>query len=83
MAVVIVVVIVAVVALALIVWGRRRRPDDGVASFQRQINALSRDARKPTIDQLRHTDPDGPEDSVGTDEPSGPATEREDGRDGT
>ena len=58
MAVVLAVVIVAVVMLAVLLWRRRRAPDDGVASFQRQIDALSRDARKPTIDQLRHSDQD-------------------------
>ena len=56
MAVVIVIVVVAVVVLAALVWRRGRAPDDGVANFQRQIDALSRDARKPTIEQLRHTD---------------------------
>ena len=58
MAVVIAIVIVAVIVLAALAWQRRRAPDDGVANFQRQIDALSRDARKPTIEQLRHTDED-------------------------
>lgn len=56
MAVVIAIVIVAIVVLAALALRRRRAPDDGVANFQRQIDALSRDARKPTIEQLRHTD---------------------------
>jgi heme A synthase len=57
-ALVIAIVIVAVVVLAALAWRRRRAPDDGVANFQRQIDALSRDARKPTIEQLRHSDED-------------------------
>ena len=76
MAVVIVVVVVAVLVLALVLWGRRRRPDDGVASFQRQINALSRDARKPTIEQLRNPDRDADDDegegSAASGGPDGP-----------
>jgi hypothetical protein len=56
--VVVIVLVVAVVLLGLLAWRRRRAPVDGVASFQRQIDALSRDARRPTIDQMRRGDDD-------------------------
>ena len=48
--VVIVMVIVAVVVVAVLVT-RSRRSDDGVKGFRRQIDALSSDARRPTIDR--------------------------------
>jgi hypothetical protein len=48
--VVIVIVIVAVIAVAVVV-ARSRRSDDGVEGFRRQIDALSSDARRPTIDR--------------------------------
>ncbi len=63
MIVVVIVLAVAVVLLGLLAWRRRSAPVDGVASFQRQIDALSRDARRPTIDQLR-----GGEDDAQADE---------------
>jgi hypothetical protein len=47
--VVIVIVIVAVIAVAVV--ARSRRSDDGVEGFRRQIDALSSDARRPTIDR--------------------------------
>ena len=62
--VVIAVVIVAVVvAVAMLV----RPKNDPVDSFRRQIDALSPEARKPTIDQVREAADDsgdnGPDDS--------------------
>ena len=56
MIVVVIVIAAAVVLLGVLAWRRRRTPVDGVASFQRQIDALSRDARRPTIDQWRSDD---------------------------
>ena len=50
--VVAVVVIAAIVLVALIVFViRRRRGPDPVDSFRRQIDALSPEARRPTIDR--------------------------------
>jgi len=68
--VVIAIAVVAVVVLLAIALRHRRTPVDGVANFQRQIDALSRDARKPTIEQLRHTDDDPAEDAEGGDDGS-------------
>jgi len=48
LAIVIVVVVVVVVAVVLI--GRRRT--DGVDSFRRQIDALSAESRRSTVDQV-------------------------------
>jgi hypothetical protein len=53
-----VVVIVAVVAALIVVAvvvvvARRRRPADGVATFRRQIDALSPEARRPVVDRVR------------------------------
>ena len=48
-----VVIGVAVVALVvIIVLARGRRAPDGVASFQRQIDALSPEARRPVVKRL-------------------------------
>lgn len=44
-----VVLVVAVVVAVLLV----RRKNDPVDSFRRQIDALSPEARKPTVDQVR------------------------------
>jgi type II secretory pathway pseudopilin PulG len=66
---VIVIVVIAIAAalvlLGVLAWRRRRAPVDGVASFRRQIDALSRDARRPTIDQLRSGEDDGGADEEG------------------
>ncbi len=51
--VVLIVVGVLVVVVALVVAGRRRSSADGVDSFRRQIDALSPEARRPTIDQMK------------------------------
>jgi hypothetical protein len=59
--VVIVAVVVALIVVALVVVVRRRRPVDGVAMFQRQIDALSPEARRPVVDRVRaHRDDDEP-----------------------
>ena len=50
---IVVVIGVAVVALVVIVvLARGRRAPDGVASFQRQIDALSPEARRPVVKRL-------------------------------
>jgi hypothetical protein len=56
-------VIVAIVALlvvgviaVVVIAARRRRAADPVASFQRQIDALSPEARRPVIDQMPRSD---------------------------
>lgn len=50
---IVVVIGVAVVALVIIVvLARGRRTPDGVASFQRQIDALSPEARRPVVKRL-------------------------------
>ena len=43
-------VLVAVVAAAA---GRRRQPPDDIASFRRQIDALSPEARRQTSDRMK------------------------------
>ncbi len=61
-------VITAAVVIALVVVilvGRSRRANDGVDSFRRQIDALSPEARRPVVDQVkgvtdRHTRDDEP-----------------------
>jgi preprotein translocase subunit SecG len=64
-----VVVIVAVVALVVIavviVLVRRGRSTDGVATFRRQIDALSPEARREVVDKVQALEedeerPDGP-----------------------
>ena len=54
--VVLVAVVLAVVVLLVALAGRRRRPDDDVDSFRRQIDALSPESRRPTIDRMKPSD---------------------------
>ena len=51
--VILIVVIIVVVAVALGLRLRSRAANDGVDSFRRQIDALSPEARKPTVDQVK------------------------------
>ena len=53
-AVVVVAIVVVVVVFALVL--RRRRSPDPVDSFRREIDALSPEARRPTIDRGRVSD---------------------------
>ena len=53
-------VVVVVVVVVVVAAGRRRRTDD-IASFRRQIDALSPEARRPTIDQVRRVEEDSGE----------------------
>ena len=47
------IVVAAVVLIAAIAYGTQRKSRDGVASFKRQIDALSPEARKPVVDQVQ------------------------------
>jgi HAMP domain-containing protein len=52
--VIVVVVVVGVVGVFLaIAAGRNRRPTDDIASFRRQIDALSPEARRQTSDRMK------------------------------
>ena len=50
--IVVLAVAVVVVVLVVVVLARGRRAPDGVASFQRQIDALSPEARRPVVKRL-------------------------------
>ena len=52
--VVAIVAVVVVVVVAVLV-ARSRRPD-GVATFRRQIDALSPEARRPVVDEVQRLD---------------------------
>jgi hypothetical protein len=60
--------IVAIVAVAVVLGLalRRRSSNDGVDSFRRQIDALSPEARKPTVDQVKSAERQ-PDDDVDED----------------
>ncbi len=47
-----------VVVLAVVAAVRRRRVPDGVATFRRQIDALSPEARRPVVDQVQQLEQD-------------------------
>jgi hypothetical protein len=49
---VIIAIAVVVVVIAVILMRRSRHPD-GVAQFQRQIDALSPEARRPVVDRVQ------------------------------
>jgi len=44
--------VVVVIAVVVVVTRRSRHPD-GVAQFQRQIDALSPEARRPVVDRVQ------------------------------
>ena len=50
---VVVLILVVLFALGLAMVIRRRSAGDGVDSFRRQIDALSPEARRPTVDQVK------------------------------
>ena len=74
---VVVVIVAIVVVVAIVVFLMRRRRPDPVDSFRRQIDALSPEARRPTIDQVKATED---ETGTGTDGDGSPA---DDGTDST
>lgn len=51
-----IIIALAVVVLAVVIALRRRRTSDGVVSFQRQIDALSPEARRPVVDRMQRID---------------------------
>jgi FtsZ-interacting cell division protein ZipA len=58
----VIVIVVAVVIVAIVLGAmaaRRRRRADTVAVFQRQIDALSPEARRPVVDQVQQLDESG------------------------
>lgn len=59
MAPVVIVIVAAAVVVALGLWSlsRRNRHADGVDSFRRQIDALSPQARRSTVEQLNPEPP--------------------------
>jgi len=56
-ALVIAVLVVAFLVGVVLLVGRMRRRPDGVDSFRRQIDALSPDSRRPTLDQMKPPEP--------------------------
>ena len=59
MIVVVIAVVAALIVIAVvIVIARRRRPVDGVATFRRQIDALSPEARRPVVDRVQALEED-------------------------
>jgi len=57
-------VLIAVVALVAVITMRRSRQPDGVTTFQRQIKALSPEARRRVVDEVQRIDDEkkGPDD---------------------
>jgi hypothetical protein len=49
-------VVVVVVAAGVVLAARNRRPPDDIASFRRQIDALSPEARRQTSDRMNPTE---------------------------
>jgi len=59
--------IVVVVAIVIVI-SRPPRRDDDIDTFRRQIDALSKESRRPTIDRMNPSD-GSPADDDGPDEP--------------
>lgn len=70
MGLVLVVIVAAVVVIVALGWvlTRRSRHADGVDSFRRQIDALSPQARRSTVEQL-NADPAKPDPEPESDDP--------------
>jgi hypothetical protein len=66
--VILIAVVLAGLILLMVALARRRRPDDHVDSFRRQIDALSPQARRPTIGTMKPSEPP-PADDDGADVP--------------
>ena len=49
---------VAILIIVVVLVRRRRRPPDTVASFRRQIDALSPEARRGVVDQVQRIEQD-------------------------
>jgi preprotein translocase subunit SecG len=63
-AVVVVAVVAAlVVVIVVVVLVRRSRSTDGVATFRRQIDALSPEARREVVDKVQALEEDKPDES--------------------
>jgi hypothetical protein len=63
-----VVVGVAIVAAGVVMFVlSRRRAPDGVTSFQRQIDALSPEARRSVVDRVQRLEEGSPDGDDGTD----------------
>ncbi len=56
MTVAIIVVAVVVVLVVAVLALRPRRSDDDIADFRRQIDALSKESRRPIIDRMNPSD---------------------------
>jgi hypothetical protein len=52
-ALVVIAVLVALAVVIVVVRARRSRHSDGVATFRRQIDALSPEARRPVVDRVQ------------------------------
>ncbi len=63
-AVVVVAIVVVAVIVGLILRGRTSA--DGVDSFRRQIDALSPEARRPTVDQVKNVERPADDDDEGS-----------------
>lgn len=62
------IVVVVSVAVAIGLFLRGRSQHDGVDSFRRQIDALSPDARRPTVDRVKFAERPAVTDEPGTDD---------------
>jgi hypothetical protein len=63
-----IVVGVAIVAAGVVMFVlSRRRAPDGVTSFQRQIDALSPEARRSVVDRVQQLEEGSPDGDDGTD----------------
>lgn len=86
------VVVAAVIVIAAVAYGSQRKSRDGVASFKRQIDALSPEARKPVVDQVQSVsdlrkssaaNPAADDGDADETKPTDPAAQPEDPADGT
>ena len=60
-AVIVIAVVAVLIAVVLVLVVRLSRRPDGVAQFQRQIDALSPEARRPVVDQVQQLEEDAAE----------------------
>ena len=60
-ALVVIAVVVALAVVIVVVRARRSRHSDGVATFRRQIDALSPEARRPVVDKVQQLEEEAAE----------------------
>ena len=61
--------VIVIAVVVAVVRARRSRHSDGVATFRRQIDALSPEARRPVVDKVQQLEDEAAEPPAGPEDP--------------